>query len=85
MSRRVGLVLVTVLLPTHVRAQAREIRRYDVSDPEGRLMAYYSATLAFSPVGVLTASAAGQIVRAEIGLTINRAGRATAQSQTCAA
>src|SRR5687767_5964696 len=33
------------------REGPRIVERYEWKDPEGRLMAYYSAALAFSPVG----------------------------------
>lgn len=43
----------TVLAAGALQAQNRVVEKYDWSDPEGRLMGYYSAAIAFSPVGVV--------------------------------
>ena len=43
----------TVLLAGALQAQNRVVETYDWSEHEGRLMGYYSAAIAFSPVGVL--------------------------------
>ncbi len=51
---RAARPLVAALLcawPAAAEAQRREIQRFDADDPEGRLMAFYSAAVAFSPVG----------------------------------
>lgn len=37
---------------TPARAQGREQKRYAPSSPEGKLMLYYSSTVAFSPLGI---------------------------------
>lgn len=39
------------MLPAAAAAQSRVIERHTIGDPEGRLMGYYAATLAFSPLG----------------------------------
>jgi hypothetical protein len=41
-----------ILGPAAASAQARVLERYDFSDPEGRLLAFYSAAMAFSPAGI---------------------------------
>lgn len=37
---------------TPLAAQARELQRYGAGAPEGKLMLYYSSTVAFSPLGI---------------------------------
>lgn len=44
-----ALLLATVMLPSAAAAQRPELR-YDWDSPEGRIMGYYSAGLAFTPV-----------------------------------
>lgn len=41
---------IALAVPAVLRAQSREIQRHDADDAEGRLMAYYSSALAFSPL-----------------------------------
>ena len=48
LAAALGLVAAT----TPLSAQAREIERYGSGAPEGKLMLYYSSTVAFSPLGV---------------------------------
>lgn len=38
---------------SHAAAQARETQRHRFAEPEGRLLAFYAAALAFSPAGLL--------------------------------
>ena len=47
-----GLAVVGLLVAGSVSAQERVIERHGFSDPEGRLLAFYSASMAFSPAGV---------------------------------
>ena len=51
MNRLVRL-LPAFLIASALQAQQRVVETHDWSDEEGRLMGYYSAALAFSPVGV---------------------------------
>ena len=44
-------LLACLLVVPSLAAQERRVQRHDVADPEGRLIAYYSSVLAFSPVG----------------------------------
>ena len=48
----VRLCALLVALPVAVRAQTRELEQYGPGSPEGKLMLYYSSTVAFSPLGV---------------------------------
>jgi hypothetical protein len=48
-----------LLIPAVAGAQGRVIERHDWSDPEGRIMGYYSAALAFTPIGAPSASKEG--------------------------
>lgn len=45
-----GLIAL-LFLPSLVSAQRRTVEHYDWSDPEGRIMGYYSAAMAFTPIG----------------------------------
>jgi hypothetical protein len=49
--RRGATWLAAALLPAAAAAQSRVIERHTIGDPEGRLMGFYAATLAFSPLG----------------------------------
>lgn len=42
----------SVFQPPTVAAQGRVLERYSFEDPEGRLLAFYSASMAFSPAGI---------------------------------
>ena len=46
------LALGALLVAGNVTAQERILERHSFSDPEGRLLAFYSASMAFSPAGV---------------------------------
>lgn len=50
LSRGARIVALLAALPVPSRAQ-RVIERHPFSDPEGRLLAFYSAAMAFSPAG----------------------------------
>lgn len=49
----VRLCAVVLALPLALPAQERRIERYGAGSPEGKLMLYYSSTVAFSPLGVV--------------------------------
>jgi hypothetical protein len=51
-ARYCGLAVSALLAAGEVAAQARVVERHEFSDPEGRLLAFYSASMAFSPAGV---------------------------------
>jgi hypothetical protein len=51
LAHGVAALCAAVLLPAGAAAQARVIERHTIGDPEGRLMGYYAAALAFSPLG----------------------------------
>ena len=52
-GRMIGCLCASVMtLPVAVRAQTRELEQYGSGSPEGKLMLYYSSTVAFSPLGV---------------------------------
>ena len=44
-------VLAALLLAAPVEAQSRVVEHHQFSDPEGRLIAFYSAAMTFSPAG----------------------------------
>ena len=48
---RVSGLIAFLFLPGLMSAQGRAIERHAWSDPEGRIMGYYSAALAFTPIG----------------------------------
>lgn len=48
-------------LATAAPAQQRDVQLYSATDVEGRLMAFYSAALAFSPIGQFAAPAPGSV------------------------
>jgi hypothetical protein len=52
-----GVALLAVA-PVIVAAQARVVERHAVSEPEGRLLAFYAAAVAYTPAGFLTGGAA---------------------------
>jgi hypothetical protein len=59
---RARYAAVLLALPSLAAAQStsgRIIESHSWSDPEGRLMGYYSAALAFSPLGAVTAGPTG--------------------------
>lgn len=43
---------LSILGPDQAVAQERVVERHSFSDPEGRLLAFYSAAMAFSPAGI---------------------------------
>ena len=45
-------VLAALLLAAPVEAQSRVVEHHQFSDPEGRLIAFYSAAMTFSPAGI---------------------------------
>ncbi|HUQ83580.1 MAG TPA: hypothetical protein VM076_20680, partial [Gemmatimonadaceae bacterium] len=47
----VRLCAVVLALPLALPAQERRIEQYGAGSPEGKLMLYYSSTVAFSPLG----------------------------------
>ena len=47
----VRLCAAVLALPLALPAQERRIERYGAGSPEGKLMLYYSSTVAFSPLG----------------------------------
>lgn len=49
--RFLSILSLTVIATLSLHAQDRESRRHDFDDPEGRLIAYYSSALLFSPLG----------------------------------
>lgn len=53
MHRGLSSLTATLLLAGTVQAQQRVVETYEWSDHEGRLMGYYAAAIAFSPVGVM--------------------------------
>jgi hypothetical protein len=44
-------IIALLVFPSLASAQARLVERHEWSDPEGRIMAYYSAALAFTSIG----------------------------------
>ena len=44
--------VIAAALPVALRAQTRELEQYGSGSPEGKLMLYYSSTVAYSPLGV---------------------------------
>ena len=52
--RAAGLVATALLAVPFgaLAAQSRTLERHDFSDPEGKLLAFYSAAMAFSPAGI---------------------------------
>jgi hypothetical protein len=48
----VRLCALIAALPVALCAQTRELKQYGSGSPEGKLMLYYSSTVAFSPLGV---------------------------------
>ena len=50
--KRLSSLTATLLLSGALQAQSRVVESYDWSEHEGRLLGYYSAAIAFSPVGV---------------------------------
>ena len=51
-SRACGFTVAALLAAGNLGAQERVLERHGFSDPEGRLLAFYSASMAFSPAGV---------------------------------
>ncbi|HEX6942680.1 MAG TPA: hypothetical protein VF128_07110 [Gemmatimonadaceae bacterium] len=51
-SRVCGFTVAALLAAGDVAAQERVLERHGFSDPEGRLLAFYSASMAFSPAGI---------------------------------
>ena len=52
LARPFAAALAACLLPAALGAQqARVVEQHTIGDPEGRLMGYYAATVAFSPLG----------------------------------
>ena len=51
-TRACGLLVAALFGAREVTAQERVLERHGFSDPEGRLLAFYSASMAFSPAGV---------------------------------
>ena len=49
--RSPAFLTALLLVPGLAAGQGRVIERHDWSDPEGRIMGYYSAALAFTPIG----------------------------------
>lgn len=49
------------IVPAIAIAQGRERQRYDRTDPEGRLMAFYSAAMTFSSLALTPPGAAGSV------------------------
>jgi hypothetical protein len=47
--------VIALLCAIPVRAQERPVERHGFSGPEGRLLAFYSASMAFSPAGLTSA------------------------------
>lgn len=45
------MLLASLVVVPALAAQERTVQRHDFTEPEGRLIAYYSSALAFSPVG----------------------------------
>jgi len=50
--RRSRLVAAALALAVAADAQDREVQRHELESPEGRLLGYYSAALAVTPLGV---------------------------------
>lgn len=50
-ARLVVWVTLAVGVPALLQAQARELEKYGAGSPEGKLMLYYSSTVAFSSLG----------------------------------
>ncbi len=48
---RLAAALILLALPAGLTAQPREVQHHRLDDPEGRLMGFYAAALAFSAVG----------------------------------
>lgn len=46
------MIVAALLAAGDVAAQERVLERHGFSDPEGRLLAFYSASMAFSPAGI---------------------------------
>jgi len=51
-ARAFGIAAASVLVAARGAAQERVLERHPFSDPEGRLLAFYSAAMAFSPAGI---------------------------------
>lgn len=60
MTRALVAVAAALAAASTAGAQAREHRSYDADEGEGKLMLYYSSTLAFSPLGVAVPDRSGR-------------------------
>lgn len=47
-------LVALVWFPMAVAAQGRDVQRHEPNEPEGRLLAFYAAAVAFSPAGFVT-------------------------------
>lgn len=58
---RAAALAAAALSPSLALAQGRELQHYDRSEPEGRLMAFYSAAMTFSSLALAPPGAAGSV------------------------
>jgi hypothetical protein len=60
------MTAVLGVVPAAMHAQSREHKRYGFDAPEGRLMGYYSSTVAFSPAGMPNVDARSAVLGVEV-------------------
>ena len=68
-ARRICAALTLSAVPLALGGQTREVSRYGVGSPEGRLLAFYSAAVAFSPAGAPPADRRAGVVDAGLELS----------------
>ena len=75
--RRLVAALAVVAAPHALAGQTRTVQRHDVSEPEGRLLAFYSAALAFSPAGAAPPAAGRAAGAVDLGVELSYIPRLT--------
>lgn len=82
-ARPVAAAFLTLAAPLALGGQAREVDRYGVGSAEGRLLAFYSAALAFSPAGAAPeGTGARRTGRVEAGLELSYIPRLSAAQRS---
>jgi len=71
-----------VALPMALGAQTRRLERYGTGSPEGKLMLYYSSTVAFSPLGVPAGTDRVHGARTELGVELSYLPPLSAEQRT---
>lgn len=74
-SALVRLAVVALVGATPVQAQERITERHTFDEPEGRLISFYSATMAFTPAGLATGAGLGFGVELTVVPRLNEAQR----------